>query len=47
MVIAAAIFIGPRPGARCHGHLVNGYLSGRENAQPGEEHLRAIGRCDF
>jgi hypothetical protein len=39
---AAAIFTGPRPGARCQGHLANGYLSGSEIAQPGEEHLRAI-----
>src|SRR5262249_48109655 len=44
---AAAIFTGPRPGARCHGHLANGYLSGKRNAQPGDEHLRAIDRCDF
>ena len=46
IAIAAAIFTGPLPGARCHGHLSNGYLSGSENAQPGDEHLRAIGRCD-
>ena len=46
MVIAAAIFTGPLPGARCQGHLSNGYLSGSENAQPGDEHLRAISRCD-
>ena len=43
IVIAAAIFTGPFPGARCQGHLSNGYLSGNENAQPGDEHLRAIG----
>jgi hypothetical protein len=45
IVIAAAIFTGPFPGARCHGHFSNGYLSGRENAQPGDEHLRAITSC--
>ena len=44
--MAAAIFTGPFPGARCHGHFSNGYLSGSVNAQPGDEHLRAIGRCD-
>lgn len=43
IVIAAAIFTGPFPGAKCHGHFSNGYLSGREKAQPGDEHLRAIG----
>jgi hypothetical protein len=45
IVIAAAIFTGPFPGARCHGHFSNGYLSGSENAQPGDEHLRAITFC--
>lgn len=42
MVIAAAIFTGPFPGAKCHGHFSNGYLSGSVNAQPGDEHLWAI-----